>query len=82
MVLTPTKETPEKTLENEGQYAVPHLSKPASYSIMIRLIQQYVKIDLLIWPWSFFRITNTWTWTLIYAVGIVNAKAIYTNLIL
>ena len=28
-----------------------------------------------------FRITNTWTWTLIYAVGIVNAKAIYTNLI-
>ena len=48
MVLTPTKETPEKTLENEGQYAAPHLSKPASYSIMIRLIQQYVKIDLLI----------------------------------
>ena len=48
MVLTPTKETPEKTLENEGPYAAPHLSKPASYSIMIRLIQQYVKIDLLI----------------------------------
>ena len=30
MVLTPINETPEKPLENEGQNAAPHLSKPAS----------------------------------------------------
>ena len=30
MEITPKKENPEKPLENVGNYAAPHLSKPAS----------------------------------------------------
>ena len=44
MVLAPTKETPAKNpRKRRTKRGNPHLSKPARYSIMIRLIQQYVK---------------------------------------